>query len=92
MEIKHEIKCEITDEEKLGIYIYAYHRKFMLAVVLLLLAGVAGVAVTWFCGWKFGMAAFMLVYVVSFMLADGLFTAFMTRAIDKVVKQKIAEQ
>lgn len=92
MKLMYELKCKITDEDKLGIYIYAYHRKFMLAAILLMLAGVIGVAVTWFCGWKYGLAAFMSSYAAILMIADRMFTVFMNRAIDKVVRQKISEQ
>lgn len=92
MEVKYDVKFEVTDEDKLEIYTYAYHLKFMLAVVLLLLAGIVGVAVTWHCGWKYGIAAFMLAYAIVLMLADGMFVVFMSRGINRLVKRKMENQ
>lgn len=92
MKLMYELKCEITDEDKLGVYIYAYHRKFILAVILLMLAGIVGVAATFLYGWIYGFVAFMSSYAVILMIADRMFTVFMNRAIDKVVRQKISEQ
>ncbi len=92
MELKHEIKFEVTDEDKLGIYAYAYHRKFMLTVILLLLAGLCGVAVTWFYGWEYGVCAILIAYAVVLLVSDGAFVLFMSRGTDKLVKQKIENQ
>ena len=92
MKLEHEIKFEITDEDKLGIYIYAYRKKYVITAALMLVAGICRVAATLFFGWKYGLVAFLAEWVASLLFADGLFAVLMSKAIDKVVKQKIAEQ
>ena len=92
MKLMYELKCKITDEEKLGVYIYAYHRKFMLAVMSMMLAGLVGVAATFLYGWIYGFVAFMFSCTLVLMVTDRMFTVFMNRAIDKVVRKKISEQ
>lgn len=90
MELKYDIKFEITDEEKAGIMLRGMHHTMLSVLVLMIVAGIVGVTVAVFHGWYLGMGAFMFIAAVVLMLRGWLLSRFLYAGIDELMKQKLA--